>query len=107
MISILAVATAGLLAAGGSQLLWRRNRSPQTLIGSLIIPEEVKGVIEPPHPPVQTTLMHVTESLTKLDERYQRTLQQGIDRLVSGTRHAQWQEITGSIVDPNVKTRKS
>ena len=96
MISILAVATAGLLAAGGSQLLWRRNRSPQTLIGSLIIPEEVKGVIEPPHPPVQTTLMHVTESLTKLDERYQRTLQQGIDRLVSGTRHAQWQEITGS-----------
>ena len=95
MISILAVAAAGLLAVGGVQTI-KRHGSSQRLIDILTMPPEIEPALPANTEAGQSTLARVNDALRKLDDRYQYALQQRIDRLVSGTRHAQWQEIYGS-----------
>ena len=57
--------------------------------------QRLKAVPSTKPSPGQTTLTRLTAALTELDDRYQLFLQRRIDALASGTRHAQWQEITG------------
>jgi heavy metal translocating P-type ATPase len=103
MLPIVGIAAAGALVAGGAWLTQRR-RSSQNLVTHLGKPFSAlalpaNGVLSLPTATVtagQTALTRVTAGLVALEDRYQHFLQRRVDALLSGTRHAQWQEISGS-----------
>ena len=96
LLSLAGIAVVGALAVGGIQVVRQRATLSQPLISILVDgqnPQATTLVEE------KTNLAHLATdlktTLTELDDRYQQVFQRRIDRLVSGTRHAQWQEITG------------
>ncbi|MEM7533320.1 MAG: heavy metal translocating P-type ATPase [Chloroflexota bacterium] len=95
LLSLTMVATAGLLVVGGTQLI--RQPTTQPLIAKLM---GVKVTSDSnPDKVNQRQLANVTTQVARtavlLEERYQQAFQRRIDRLFSGTRHAQWEEIAG------------
>lgn len=101
MLPIVGIA-AGALVAGGAWLTQRR-RPAQSLIAQLSEPSSMAAAPQIGLLPLsasavaagQTALTSVTSGLVALEERYQQFLQRRVDALLSGTRHAQWQELSG------------
>lgn len=110
MLPIVGFAAAGTLVIVGTKALRRYRRKPGRSVrrseriylrnthSTTPVEEEpmLQSIVELGQTKGQTALTRLTTALTELDDRYQYALQQRFDRITSGTRHAQWQEITGS-----------
>ena len=108
-LSLTIVAVTSVLAAEGIKR-WR-DRPRQTLITKLAVVKKTE--IPTTDDDDQTNLAHLTTqatkkvmtSLTELEDRYQHALQRRIDAFASGTRHAQWLEITGGELEISPEDR--
>ena len=96
-LSLTGIAVVGVLAVGGRQILRQHRRSRQTLVAKLRKIKETERANEESKLANLTRRVsrNVVTSLTSLDDRYQQVFQRRIDALLSGRRHAQWQEIAG------------
>ena len=91
--SLRIIALVGVLAAEGIRQRAASSQTPATTI--VDDDSRLATTIVPGKAALTRLATEVNTKLTELDDRYQQAFQRRIDALVSGTRHAQWREITG------------